>query len=48
MNLPKEVFALGNYTQYSIIHMLSFPNNARFYAKCAFYDELNDRQKRKN
>ncbi|MBT7121676.1 MAG: sulfotransferase [Clostridia bacterium] len=43
----EEVFALGNLTRYSIIHMMSFPKNARFFAKSAFYDELNDRQKKR-
>ena len=43
----EEVFALGNLTRYSIIHMMSFPKNARFFAKCAFYDDLNERQKRR-
>lgn len=43
----EEVFALANFTKYSIIHMMSFPKNARFYAQCAFYDELNDRKKRR-
>ncbi len=43
----EEVFALGNITKYSIIHMLSFPKRARFYARCAFYDDLNKKQKKK-
>lgn len=41
----EEVFALGNNTRYSIVHMLSFPHRARFYARCAFYDDLNAKQK---
>lgn len=41
----EEVFALGNNTKYSVVHMLSFPKRARFYARCAFYDDLNTKQK---
>jgi len=50
MNLKEpqeEVFALGNQTTDAIIHMLSFPKNARFYAKCAFYDQLNEKRKKR-
>ena len=43
----EEVFALANMTRYSIVHMLSFPKRARFYARCAFYDDLNDKQKKR-
>ena len=43
----EEIFALGNITRYAIIHMMTFPKNARFFAKSAFYDELNDRQKKR-
>ncbi len=43
----EEVFALGNLTRYAIIHMMTFPKNARFFAKSAFYDELNDRRKKR-
>jgi hypothetical protein len=39
--LPQEeIFALANKTPDAIIHMLSFPKNARFYTRCAFYDQL--------
>jgi hypothetical protein len=43
----EEVFALGNLTRYSIIHMMAFPKKARFFAKSAFYDELGERQKKR-
>jgi hypothetical protein len=43
----EEVFALGNLTRYSIVHMMAFPKNARFFAKSAFYDELNEKQKKR-
>lgn len=43
----EEVFALANMTRYSIVHMLSFPKRARFYARCAFYDNLNSKQKKR-
>ena len=43
----EEVFALANMTRYAIVHMLSFPKRARFYARSAFYDDLNDRQKKR-
>jgi len=43
----EEAFALATLIEESITHMMSFPSNARFYAKCAFYSELNDRRKKK-
>lgn len=43
--LPQEeIFALANKTPDAIVHMLSFPRNARFYAKCAFYHHLSPRR----
>ncbi len=43
----EEVFALANMTRYAIVHMLSFPKRARFYARSAFYDDLNEKQQKR-
>ncbi len=43
----EEAFALATMIEESIVHMMSFPSNARFYAKCAFYSELPERKRRK-
>ena len=43
----EEVFALANMTRYSIVHMMSFPKRARFYARSAFYDDLTDKQQKR-
>jgi len=43
----EEGFALATLVEESIMHMMSFPSNARFYAKCAFYSELSDKVKQK-
>jgi omega-hydroxy-beta-dihydromenaquinone-9 sulfotransferase len=43
----EEGFALATLVQESIMHMMSFPSNARFYAKCAFYSEMTEKTKTK-
>jgi omega-hydroxy-beta-dihydromenaquinone-9 sulfotransferase len=47
-NEPQEEnFAMATMIEESIMHMMSFPSNARFFAKCAFYNELNDKTRKK-
>jgi len=43
----EENFAMATMIEESIMHMMSFPSNARFYAQCAFYSELNEKKKKK-
>ena len=43
----EEAFALATMIEESITHMMSFPSNARFYAKCAFYSQLSEQRKKK-
>ncbi len=43
----EEAFALATMIEESITHMMSFPSNARFYAKCAFYSELSEQRQKK-
>ena len=43
----EEAFALATMVEESITHMMSFPSNARFYAKCAFYSQLSDQRQKK-
>ncbi len=43
----EENFAMATMIEESIMHMMSFPSNARFYAQCAFYNELCEKEKKK-
>ena len=43
----EESFALATMIEETTVHMMSFPSNARFYAKCAFYSELPENKRKK-